>query len=170
MMDTDVIGRRADDERATLEELSGTPVAVDHLGRRWLIALAGIVAIACVGFAGTLSPSGTTSLGTAAQAVSAEAPVATATPSRTTPAPRTAIEPLEPRPDHSVIGSVSVQILAASGSQVDVSVTDGGTLVHWRNVQVGVDGQWIGTAAVVVAPTSLPTEVRVGGSGVEAGR
>ena len=28
MMDTDVIGRRADDERATLEELSGDPVAV----------------------------------------------------------------------------------------------------------------------------------------------
>lgn len=170
MMDTDVIGRRADDERATLEELSGAPIAVGRLGRRWLIALAGIVAIACVGFAGTLTPSGTTGPERAAQAVASEATVPAATPSRPTPAPRPAIEPLQPRPNESVIGSVSVQVLATSGSYVDVSITDGGTLVHWDNVRVGTDGQWIGTAAVVAAQASLPAEVRVGGAEVEGGR
>ena len=170
MMDTEVIGRRADDERATLEELSGAPVSVDRPGRRWLIALAGIVAIGCVGFAGTLAPSGTTGPDPAALAVSSQATVPVATPSHATPAPRPAIEPFQPRPGEAVIGSVSVQVLATTGSRVDVSVTDGGTLVHWDNVRVGADGQWIGTAAVVAAEASLPAEVRAGGSGVEAGR
>jgi hypothetical protein len=170
MMDIEVIGRRADDERATLEELSGAPVAVGRLGRRWLIALAGIVAIACVGFAGTLAPSGTTGPDTAALAVSSQATVPVATPSHAPSTPRPAIAPFQPRPDESVIGSVSVQILATSGSRVDVSITDGGTLVHWDNVRVGADGQWIGTAAVVTAQVPLPAEVRVGGPGVEAGR
>ena len=51
-MDHEVIGRERADEVAIFEELSGAPSLVRGADRRWLLAIAGMAAIVCMGIAG----------------------------------------------------------------------------------------------------------------------
>ena len=53
-MDIHVVDRDRVQELAIIEELSGPPRPVRAADRRWMLAMAGIAAIVCMGFAGDL--------------------------------------------------------------------------------------------------------------------
>ena len=174
-MDTKVIGRDADDERVTLEELSGVPVALGRPGRGWLLALAGIAAIACLGFAGTLVPtesSGRTDADAASPSEGVSPRVAGALASGAPLHP--GIELLQP-------GANAVTSETAPSpwrferhrcSHIHVSVTIGVDVLGWRNVDLDDAGRWSGTLRVFAPQVALPAVVhaagRVDGSAAEA--
>ena len=159
---------------STLEELSGVPVALGRPGRGWLLALAGIAAIACLGFAGTLVPtesSGRTDADAASPSEGVSPRVAGALPSGAPLHP--GIELLQPGANAVTSdGTIPVEVRAAPMSHIHVSVTIGVDVLGWRNVDLDDAGRWSGTLRVFAPQVALPAVVhaagRVDGSAAEA--
>ncbi len=161
-MDTDVLGRTRSDEVATLQELGAGPERVRPLDRRWLLALAGVAAIVCIGFLGD-RPTATLTVradptGPAPAASAAAAPAA----------PRS-FELLEPVEGTTVIGGVvPVGLSGPPGVRVHVAIELGASVLGWRNIALGPEGTWRGGVRVFAPRTAVPAVVRV--SGVVDGR
>jgi hypothetical protein len=172
-MDLDVIGRAGDDERATLEELSGAPVAIGRPGRGWLLALAGIAAIACLGFAGTLVRTESTGSAGANAAGASESASSAADALGSVAPPQPRIELLQPSANAVTSdGTVPAEVRAAPMSHIHISVTIGVDVLGWRNVDLDDTGRWTGTLRVFAPQVALPAVVhaagRVDGSAAEA--
>jgi len=164
-MDDEVIGRERSDEVAILEELSGAPSAVGGADRRWLLAIAGMAAIVCLGFAGSFAAPAPTRLGNLDAQKSGQA-------SPSAGIDRLAIAPQPPaisivRPaSGSVVtaGSIPVVLVAAAGSHLHISLTIGAAVLGWRNVDVDDDGRWSGTLSVFAPQVVLPATIRAVGT------
>jgi hypothetical protein len=156
-MDMRVVGRERGEERAILEELSGPPKTVRAGDRRWMLAIAGIAAIACMGFAGDfIAPTSTE--------------MARPSPDNVAPAPDAPNEQPGVRANgiqvdvsrgHTTVGGglVPVRIHATPNHRVHISVTVGAAVVGWRDVKLGADGSWTGWVEVFASRVALPAVV-----------
>ena len=168
-MDVGVVGRGRIEEQAILEELGGPAKPVRVADRRWMLAIAGIAAVVCMGFAGDLvSP--TPADPTLVPDRAAPAPSA---PSTTASSPAAAIVVALSRPDGAVVdGLVPVLVRTVPDHRVHLSVSVGTAVVGWRDVKVGTDGSWQGDVEVFAPRVALPAAVhaatRNGPTAVEA--
>jgi hypothetical protein len=156
-MDLSVIGRERLEEQAILEELSGSPTSVRAADRRWMVALAGIAASVCVGFVGAFvaPPSADTDL----RSVDGP-PRPTAWGSAAAQSPAPPIDLLLPAGGALVTGGqVAVDLTAAPGRKVHVSVTVGDAVLGWRDVVTNEDGAWKGEVPVFAPRVALPAVV-----------
>ncbi len=159
-MDVSVVGRGRIEEQAILEELGGPAKPVRISDRRWMLAIAGIAAIVCMGFAGDLvspAPADTTLIPDRA----APAPSAPTAPSATASSPAEAIVVDLSRPDGAVVdGLVPVLVRTVPDQRVHLSVSVGAAVIGWRDVKADADGNWAGTVAVFAPRVALPATVR----------
>ena len=163
-MDLSTVGRTRDEEQAVLEELSGTgPVGTD---RRWLLAIAGIAAVICFGFASNsvAPPSVHNAYPADDRAVASDAPrfaLGDAPRSSPPPSPR-AIELRLPSDGASVTGGlVQVRLHTSPQVKILVSVSIGDAIIGWRNVKTESDGSWEGAVRVFAPRIALPARVSV---------
>ena len=156
-MDVGVVGRGRIEEQAILEELGGPAKPVRGTDRRWLLAIAGIAAIVCMGFAGDLvspTPADPTLVPDRA------APTPSA-PGTTASSPAEAIVVALSRPDGAVVdGLVPVLVRTVPDHRVHLSVSVGAAVIGWRDVKVDADGRWAGTVPVFTPRVALPATVR----------
>ena len=169
-MDVGVVGRGRIEEEAILEELGGPAKPVRTSDRRWMLAIAGIAAIVCMGFAGDLvSPT-------------PPEPVRTMQSDDAPPPGEPSVEPADDAPAFAVEvargnatvtgGLVPVRVRAVPNDRVHLSVSVGTAVVGWRDVKVGTDGSWQGDVEVFAPRVALPAAVhaatRNGPTAVEA--
>jgi hypothetical protein len=157
-MDVRVVGRERVEEQAILEELSGEPRPVRVADRRWMLAVAAIAGIVCMGFAGDLvSPKPID------QPARVEMAQASGDPSAS---------PVEPAPpmDVEVLGAdgvvtdglVPLRVRMAPDHNVHLSVAIGRAVVGWRDVTTSGFGSWEGIVEVFVPTIELPATVHAG--------
>ena len=156
-MDVHVVGRDRVEELAIIEELSGPPRPVRAADRRWMLAIAAIAAVVCLGFAGDLvSPQPID------DAVAVPAP-GTPAPSHQradASAPAGVIEVELVGRDAVVIGGfVPLLVRTSPNHKVHLSVTIGTAVVGWRNLEVGASGSWRGDVRVFAPRVALPAVV-----------
>ncbi|HEY6569497.1 MAG TPA: hypothetical protein VIZ22_04365 [Candidatus Limnocylindrales bacterium] len=168
-MDVSVVGRERVEEQAILEELAGPEKSVRGGDRRWMLAIAGIAAIVCMGFAGDLvwpTPH------EPARMLPNDDPLAPNKPSAgPDDAPALAVDVT--RGKAGVTGAlVPVQVRAAPNDRVHLAITVGTAVVGWRDVKVGADGSWQGEVQVFAPRVALPAAVHAststGSAAVEA--
>ena len=162
-MDHEVIGRGRADEAAILEELSGAE-PVGRPDRRWLLAIAGMAAIVCMGIAGNYAAPAPKERDVAIPKEGLASPPSGTDQLPIAP-PRAAIEFVRPVPESVVTkGSIPIELRAAAGSYIHVSLTIGAAVLGWRMVDVDDRGRWSGTLSVFAPQVALPAMVRAAGS------
>ena len=164
-MDLSTVGRTRDEEQAILEELSDSR-PTGGTDRRWLLAIAGVAAVICLGFVSNsvAPPSVRNAYPGDDRAVASDAPRLALgdDPRNSTPPSQRAIELRLPADGASVTGGlVQVRLHSSSQVKIHVSVSIGDAIIGWRDVKTESDGSWEGAVRVFAPRIALPATVSV---------